>query len=442
MAEAAHAGAKYVNGVHIYITHLVHAGMNPQSYHAIFPLMLYEGKETRAALQTVLGPLNAEMDELQQPHQIPGLDGLYQCEFTCCADLFALIKMMRPAANETLDNIKQKSCTCPCCGEQRSNSKKNNKAGWKSNLDEGVWSSIPNTPLAAPVWKLPLKKWVFCILHMKVRVAGTLLKYMAREAEVTNKVSDLSTAIQQIVRTFNITKKGEVVKSSGKRNTKQAKISALQGGQVDKLLECVRATYSEQSTQKEQESAQLWTDVLESIGLQANSVKQQRHTRLWELLTQCYDLLNNTDKITETQLEQYKHKIAQFGQTFLDTCGGLKGVTPYVHIMVKHSYSYLKEYGSLRPWSQESFEASHKRHKQLYNKTNFGGGKNGNPSSAFLQVLQKLFRRQYLQKKITEENASHVSALKEFAGSHRARAELRAKALRKAASRKDRTSAS
>jgi hypothetical protein len=83
---------------------------------------------------------------------------------------------------------------------------------------------------------------------------------------------------------------------------------------VDKLLECVRATYSEQSTQKEQESAQLWTDVLESIGLQANSVRQQRHTRLWELLTQCYDLLNNTDKITETQLEQYKHKIAQFGQ--------------------------------------------------------------------------------------------------------------------------------
>ena len=52
-------------------------------------------------------------------------------------------------------------------------------------------------------------------------------------------------------------------------------------------------------------------------------------------------------------------------------------VSPYIHILVCHSYAYLKEYGSMRDLSQEEFEAAHKRTKQFYAKTNMGGGKNG-----------------------------------------------------------------
>ena len=81
-------------------------GINPCSYHSIFPLMLYEGKETREQLKEVLTPLNSEMDELKKPHNIDGYDGEFTCEFTCCADYFALVKLMRPAKDEVVNNKK------------------------------------------------------------------------------------------------------------------------------------------------------------------------------------------------------------------------------------------------------------------------------------------------------------------------------------------------
>jgi hypothetical protein len=135
--------------------------------------------------------------------------------------------------------------------------------------------------------------------------------------------------------------------------------------------------------------------------------------------------------------------MASFGATWVKAFGAQK-VTPYVHIMVKHSYAYLKLYGSFRPWSQEGFEASHKRQKRYYMKTNFGGGKNGDPSSVFLQVLQKLYRIQYLQAKVNTSVAAAAGSKKvaatrvaEFRARERARAHVykqyKCRALKKAA---------
>jgi hypothetical protein len=107
--------------------------------------------------------------------------------------------------------------------------------------------------------------------------------------------------------------------------------------------------------------------------------------------------------------------MADFSATWVKAFGAQK-VTPYVHIMVKHSYAYLKEYGSFRPWSQESFEASHKRTKRFYMKTNFGGGKHGDQSSVYLQVLQKLYRMQHLQRKLATSTSNQSVAAQRVAG--------------------------
>ena len=83
-------------------------------------------------------------------------------------------------------------------------------------------------------------------------------------------------------------------------------------------------------------------------------------------------MLNSKTPVTDKQLGDYKELTKKFASTWTEV-HGLRSVTPYLHIMFKHSYAYLKQYRSLRDWSQEAFEASHKRHKQYYSKTNYGG---------------------------------------------------------------------
>jgi hypothetical protein len=414
--------------------------INPLSYHSIFPLMLYEGKETRKHLKEILTPLNADMDDLEADASLPELTDInIKCKFHCCADFFALVKIMRPEKDEVLeDGKKAESCTCALCGERRSTKqqkdKKGKKAGWDKNITEDVWDKLPNELLTSCILKnMPLGRFIFCVLHMKVRVMGTLLKYVVRECESKGTAQATAKAMKQIVRTFNITLKGEVVKSTGKKNTKAAKVSAMQGGQVDKILGSTRAFSKpeDERSQDEAAEAQKWEDVLTAtkIGTDRDTSLLPFYTKIFTQFTQCYDLLNSTEKVTDEQLETYQTLITSFSKDWTSQ-HGLRSVTPYLHIIFKHSYAYLKQYRTLRPWSQEAFEASHKRHKQLYAKTNFGGGKFGDPSSAFLQVLQKLYRRQYLQRKITLDNSSTRNMRNAFMKAYRKRVTNRRKAGR------------
>ena len=105
-------------------------GLNTQSYHSVFPIMLYEGKETREALKEVLKGLNAQMDECRETHSIDGMDGVFMCDFYLAADYFALVKCMRPAKDELLpDATTAEGCSCAWCGEKR-----NNKTGEQENV--------------------------------------------------------------------------------------------------------------------------------------------------------------------------------------------------------------------------------------------------------------------------------------------------------------------
>ena len=81
-------------------------GFPVQSYHSIFPIMLYDGKETREELRVMLAPLNNDLRQLREPECL-ALAGcpahkLYTCGFTLCADYFALVKILQPAKDERL----------------------------------------------------------------------------------------------------------------------------------------------------------------------------------------------------------------------------------------------------------------------------------------------------------------------------------------------------
>ena len=385
-------------------------GYNPNSLHSIFPLMLYEGKERREDLKAVLSPLNTQLKQLKQPHNVGHGGGMHTCHFFCSADYFALVKLMRPAKDELLSNGKKaQSCTCSFCGEQRKTGK--NDAGWSSNIDVGVWDSIPKEILASAILDIELQDYLFCILHMKVRIVGSLLKHMLREAEMRKQHTQFKAAMTQIIRTFQVTLKGDTFQNTGKKNTKAAKVGALQGQQVDKVFAAIRASTvpTPQRTPEQQLGAAAWGGVLTAALGNSTATIRDSHTEMWQLLVQCYDTLNSHTHVTAAQLSRYRENITKFGNLWTQRFG-LKKVTPYVHIMVKHSGAYLAAFGSLRNWSQEAFEASHKRHKQLYTKTNFGGGKHGDPSSAYLQVVQKLYRRQYLQTKVSRERRAAAKA--------------------------------
>ena len=119
---------------------------------------------------------------------------------------------------------------------------------------------------------------------------------------------------------------------------------------------------------------QKWDDVMKATQLHLHPDPRvlETHTKIMQHFTKSYDLLNSKTPVTDQQLDTYQAYLMEFGKIWVQK-HGLISVTPYLHILFKHSYAYLKEFRSLREWSQEAFEASHKRHKQYYSKTNFGG---------------------------------------------------------------------
>ena len=64
-------------------------------------------------------------------------------------------------------------------------------------------------------------------------------------------------------------------------------------------------------------------------------------------------------------------------------------------------------------------------------KTNFGGGKHGDQSSVYLQVLQKLYRMQHLQRKLATSTSNQSVAAQRVAG-FRARERARSSRYRSA----------
>jgi hypothetical protein len=265
-------------------------GLNPQSYHSVFPLMLYEGKESRENFKKMLGPLNASIDQLRQPHILPCSSKHHTCDFIVCADYFALIKSMVAKSGEIRpDGSTAKSCTCSFCGACR-----NNNTGWckiTGKINQHVWECVPDIPLDDSILNLSLAKHIFCLLHAKVRIVGSLLKHLMREAEGYGRVKQFKDAMCKIISTFNVTLKGDVVKSTGKK-AKAAKVSALQGEQVDKILACVRVAYGVHQigpcTQAQIAAGLCWKNVIASTGLAARkqTAQLEYHNTLWQLLPQ------------------------------------------------------------------------------------------------------------------------------------------------------------
>jgi hypothetical protein len=360
-------------------------GVAAQSLHAVYPLALYEGKEKRVELEKDLGWISPELRVLEKKQHLAQTGRIHQCEFILCADLFALAKVMRG-----LDG----NGSCPCCAGERSRNQ-----GWDDSALE-VWTEVPDEDLPQNLFGLRLRACVVCLLHMKVRVVGTLLKHMAREIEKNKEALDaFEVAMQGMVGTFQLTREKE---KKNKKTVKSCYVSAMQGEQCDKILKMVREVGKVMCPQKNGQICEnKWLPVMDAMRMQCTAVRLDKWTELWQIFTELYDTLNSSVNVSEDALSRYEVSVARFSDLFSGGNGvsglkTLKDVTPYVHILVHHSAAYLKLFGSLRDLGQEGFEAAHKRTKQYYAKTNMGGGKQGDPASAHKQVLLKLFRHQYL----------------------------------------------
>jgi hypothetical protein len=370
-------------------------GVAAQSLHAVYPLALYEGKEKREELEKDLGYLSAELRVLEQKQLCAHTARIHSCEFILCADLFALAKVMRASDGNG---------SCPCCGGERSKNQ-----GWADHALE-VWERVPDDDLPQNLFGLPLRQCVFCLLHMKVRVVGTLLKHMAREIENKKEALDeFEVAIQGMVHTFKLTRAKE---KKNKKVVKSCYVSAMQGEQIDKIMRMVRNEGKVLCPQKNGEIYQdMWGPVMAALRMQTTAARSDKWAELWSVFVELYDTMNSHVKVNEKAVSEYEISCARFSHLFSGGNGvaglkSLKDVTPYIHILVNHSAAYLREFGSLRDLGQEGFEAAHKRTKQFYAKTNMGGGKDGDLASAHKQVLLKLFRHQYLALKTRRQSKS------------------------------------
>jgi hypothetical protein len=101
-------------------------------------------------------------------------------------------------------------------------------------------------------------------------------------------------------------------------------------------------------------------------------------------------------------------KIRLQAQKWLESYCNAYGVrvTPYLHIIGHHLHELLQQgHGSVGDWSQQGFEACHKFIRRIiHGGTSQGGGRSR--SSALLQVMQHLFRRQWAQLRQRVESGS------------------------------------
>lgn len=109
--------------------------------------------------------------------------------------------------------------------------------------------------------------------------------------------------------------------------------------------------------------------------------------------------IESTDEIQFTELSD---KLKTFIDTFIKLYT-IKQVTPYIHIVVAHTESLLKQHGSIGKFSQQGFEATHKWQKLIYYNATWHDGsiyshktKESIKTSSIVQIIQKIYRVHFL----------------------------------------------
>jgi hypothetical protein len=186
-----------------------------QSLHAVFPLCIYIGKESRASIQHALGE---DFKEQQQALTIPQK---YKCtkdrhigiRWTFSSDLFAALKVIYRDRDECEDDEGARSCAV--CDSKKLNQ------GWLPDITwqqaDGTWIIPDDVDLTHMLFYVESVADIgICALHMNLRLSNVIWKRVlsvAVENDVkaggSKHVDALEAQVQRAVKGFHIGRAGE-----------------------------------------------------------------------------------------------------------------------------------------------------------------------------------------------------------------------------------------
>lgn len=321
---------------------------------SVLPLALYVGDESNEGFHDQVAPLAEEMEALEDNGIIFSHNCSTRPEFVMSADLkscWAIYGFGGVFAQEQ----------CPYCSIQR-----------KERHRYGACTSITRTLADFPkaVVSIPPQKFLFCSLHMLLRVVDYLwlkLVTVIRANSRTRK-RNLKKLEEILVRHGLKFKYYEFEDANG---NKQWEVGSFTGKQCRKLLEYAATEICSLDSSEDGRSG----------------LTYDCWSKFWTL----WKRLNDTEDHVGF------HVAAQdWGRCMFDRYGE-RSFRIYVHLLIDHGEDLMKRFGALGIYSNQAFENEHKRERIIYyRRTSHDGGKVGhNRMLAMEQILNIVYRQNF-----------------------------------------------
>ncbi len=323
-------------------------GLPNQSGYSTFPLGIFQAKESEAKQQ--VNQLTRTIAEMHHSYRVIGGRSV-KLWIGFCIDLCSFWT----TSGLHYSNGNQ---FCPCCDIVSERI-----ADVETELDNCCRRTLPGFPFLR-------KQFVYCSLHASLRITEKLIEYVATPIMNTVAFPPLVAALKT---NYGI----RVVKPKEKSN--RALKVYLQGNNVKKLMALDHSTQA----------------IAPGLLLLYNNYTGDKSLFL-SLVTSwatTYQLINQMQDLSLAS----RHILAQACDLLFTTWKFLfpNGVTPYVHIVCKHSIETIELHGSIGKWSQQGFEHTNRLHKQIFRTgTNHNGGLNAVKTP--VQTMRNVFRRKSL----------------------------------------------
>lgn len=231
--------------------------------------------------------------------------------------------------------------------------------------------------------------FIFCGLHMRMRITERLIYLMANELYSAKSKSKFDAriksagieALEKELEKLEITH----LKFSPKKKKNQSELYStdmtgqLRGYELKKLFNSFNNGH--------EVTNDTWSKI---ASLEPVTDNADLTVSLWQSWNEIQKYLTRHEPFSPHELQQLNNLIVIFGDAYTRRYSA-KRVTPYVHILCAHLVEVLTKHGSIGRYSQEGFEATHKFHRRIFQRASSHRGSRSNVSS-ILQIFQRIYR--------------------------------------------------
>ena len=274
---------------------------NTQSLHAVFPLCIYIGKETRTSLARALPNVKAEQEALTL--EVPDSpDGLHhRVHWKLSSDMFALHKILWKDKADMAEEEREKRGACVVCPGKKL---MNGWVGIERWMDEnGKWR-IPDTELPDCIFYVAsLADVAPCGLHANLRISPVIWKKVLEiavqsdvESSSSKHVDAVEAAVRGAIKGFHIGRAGEW---NGQDILKTPTWPTMRGDQLKKLHRSIPA----------------WSDAIRASGATGKTLLYLLNTLNYWILIHKLMLFRPTDKqarLDAAQLTDFCDLVTRF----------------------------------------------------------------------------------------------------------------------------------